>query len=88
MTATKDVTAGESGGNGDALPEPAMNAPTQATLGDNMPRWQPNARLLACGKTLPMFGTCNIVVEQGHDGRGPRLSGESRSKPIAGPPCS
>ena len=63
MTATKDVTAGERGRNGDALLRPAMNAPAQAALGGNTPRWQPNARLLACGKTLPIFGTCNIIVE-------------------------
>ena len=42
------------------------------------PRWQANARLVACGKTLPMSGTRNTFVAQADDARGPRLSGNCR----------
>ena len=48
----------------DGLPD---NERPQAALGGIAPRWQANARLLACGKTLPMPGTRNMLVEQAHD---------------------
>ena len=69
MSATRDETAPGRGGNGDGLPGPATNAATQAALGDITPRWQANARSLACGKTLPMSGTRNMLAEQA-DGPG------------------
>ena len=42
MTPTKDSQAGAGGGNGDGLPGPATNAPTQGVLGGIMACQRPD----------------------------------------------
>jgi len=39
--------------------------------------------LPASGKSLPMSGIPNILIEQAHNSPGPGLSGKSRLKPSA-----